>query len=227
MKLILFDIDGTILDTGRVGFRAINDVMRRRYGVSCAMEGVEAAGRTDPAILRDIFRINLGREISKKEAEEVFEEYTTTLRVIIQKSKNSTIMPGVRELLTVLSTTSGYVMGIATGNIQAAALIKLSHHGLDSFFPFGGFGSDSEDRSEVIRIAIERGKGHLKGQAKYERVIVVGDTHHDILCARAAGAKVVAVATGIHSQEELRRYNPDHLLPDLSDTDNVLAALSS
>jgi HAD superfamily hydrolase (TIGR01549 family) len=227
MKLILFDIDGTILDTGGAGFRAINAVIRRRYGVACAMEGIEAAGRTDPSILRDIFRINLGREISKNEVDEVFEEYTNALKVEIQKSQNSMVMPGVRELLTVLSTASGYVIGIATGNIEAAAQIKLSHSALDSFFPFGGFGSDSEDRNEVIRIAIERGKRHLNGHKNYERVIVVGDTHHDILCARAAGAKVVAVATGIHPQEQLRLYNPDHLLPDLSDTKRVLEALSS
>ena len=224
--LLLFDIDGTLLQSGRAATKAINAVFRRRYAVENAMDGVAAAGRTDPAILRDMFLHNLGREYTPQEAASVFEEYVAELERELERESSLWVLPGVERLLRGLAAAPGVVLGLATGNVEPGAWIKLRAAGLDGYFRFGGFGSDCPVRSGLVRTAIRRAAERLEESGRtITRVVVVGDTTHDIVHGRAAGAEVAAVATGAHSARELARCGPDHLFPDLSDTEAFVKAL--
>jgi phosphoglycolate phosphatase-like HAD superfamily hydrolase len=222
MKLLLFDIDGTILLSGGAATRAANRAFKKIYGIPNVMDGIKPDGKTDPIILREMFHKGLERDFLPEEAIRVFKEYLLFLREEIVDSEGFRIMPGIPEVLKALSKREGVIMGIATGNIEEGAWIKLSHAGLESYFKFGGFGSDSEDRGQLIRTAIERGKAIVKHNGEFERVFVIGDTPFDIVHGREAGAKTVAVATGSYSAHDLYMYDPDHLFEDLSDVDSVL-----
>ena len=223
MKLILFDIDGTILLTGGAAVRAVNRAFEKLFGIPNAMDGIRADGKTDPIILREIFHKNLGRDFQPEEASIVYKEYVLFLRDEITDSTGFRIMPGITQLIKTLSSIQeGVTLGLATGNIEEGARIKLRRSGLDSYFKFGGFGSDSEERNQLIRIAIERGKDLLGYKQEFEAAFVIGDTPFDIVHGRDAGAKVVAVATGSYSARELEKYDPDFLFEDFSDFKSVL-----
>ena len=157
MKLLLFDIDGTILLTGGAGTRAANRAFEKIHGVGDAMAGIDAAGKTDPLILREMYGNGLSRDYSDDEAEELYGEYVLFLEEEIENCRID-IMPGIPYLLDRLSSRTDVMLGIATGNIERVARIKLRKSGLDSHFSFEGFGSDSGSREALIRVAIERGK---------------------------------------------------------------------
>lgn len=222
MKLVLFDIDGTMINTGGAALRAVNSVFLTLYGVPDAIDGIRAAGRTDPAILMDIFRKHLGRDYEPPEAARVFGLYIEQLTAQIDAAGGYLVLPGIPELLRELAARSGLALGIATGNIERGARVKMGPSGLMGFFGFGGYGSDSEDRDVVVAMAIERGRALMPAGETLEEVFVIGDTHLDILSARASGARTVAVATGIETAAELEAHGPDHLFEDFSLTDSVL-----
>jgi phosphoglycolate phosphatase-like HAD superfamily hydrolase len=222
MKLILFDIDGTILLTGGAAVRAVNRAFEKLFVIPNAMDGIRADGKTDPIILREIFYKNLGRDFQPEEASIVYKEYVLFLRDEITDSRGFRIMPGITQLIKTLSIQEDKALGLATGNIEEGARIKLRRSGLDSYFKFGGFGSDSEERNQLIRIVIERGKNLFNHKQEFEAAFVIGDTPFDIIHGREAGAKVVAVATGSYSTRELEKYDPDFLFEDFSDLKSVL-----
>jgi len=222
MILVLFDIDGTILLSGGAAVRAVNRAFSNIYGVENAMDGIRADGKTDPMILGEIFNKRLGRDFTREEASRVFNEYVFFLREEITNSEGFRIMPGVPELLNVLTQRMDLVLGVATGNIQQGAQIKLERAGLDSNFKFGGFGSDSEDRGKLIRVAVERGEKVVNHNREFENFFVIGDTPFDIVHGRAAGGKTVAVATGSYSVDDLAEYSPDYLFENFSDFQAVL-----
>ena len=221
MKLLLFDIDGTILLTNGAGTRAANRAFEKIYGHPGAMDGVDAAGKTDPLILREMFRNMLSRSYADDEAEKLFEEYVIFLEEEVGNSPID-IMPGIPYLLEKLSSREDLMLAIATGNIERGARIKLRRAGLDGHFKTGGFGSDSWNREELIRVAIERAKGLLTAGEDFERIYVIGDTPHDIVHGRATGAVTVAVATGRYSAAELSEHEPDHIFEHLADYEKVV-----
>lgn len=221
MKLLLFDIDGTILLTDGAGTRAANRAFEKLYGLNDAMAGIDAAGKTDPLILREMFRNTLSRDYTPDEAEEIYREYVLYLREEIKISRID-IMPGIPALLENLSLRSDMILGIATGNIEHSAWIKLRQSGLDRYFRLGGFGSDSPHREVLIRKAIERAGNLLNHTGDIEKVFVIGDTPFDIIHGRAAGAVTVAVATGGYTTKELKRHEPDHLFDHLEDLGSVI-----
>lgn len=221
MKLLLFDIDGTILLTNGAGTRAANRAFEKIYGHAGAMDGVDAAGKTDPLILREMFGNSLSRDYTAEEAEELFGEYVIFLEEEVAKSSID-IMPGIPYLLDNLSMRKDVFLGIATGNIEHGARIKLKRAGLDGYFRSGGFGSDSWNREELVRAAIRRAKGLLTDGNDFERIFVIGDTPHDIVHGRATGAVTVAVATGRYSAAELLEYKPDYIFEHLADYENVI-----
>lgn len=221
MKLLLFDIDGTILLTNGAGTRAANRAFEKIYGLKDAMAGIDPAGKTDPLILREMFRNTLLRDYTSEEALQIYTEYVASLKDEIKKSRID-IMPGIPALLEKLSVRSDMILGIATGNIEEGAWIKLKESGLHIFFRLGGFGSDSPDREALIRKAIERAGGHVNRAGHFKKVFVIGDTPFDIIHGRAAGAVTVAVATGGYTREELKEHKPDHLFDHLEDLDNVI-----
>jgi len=224
--ILLFDIDGTLLISGGAGNRALNRAFQERYGIFKVMKSITPDGKTDPAIVREIFQIKLQREPGIREREELQNAYLHYLSEEIQTSSGYRLLPGVLPLLEEAGRRSGLILGLLTGNWEQGAEIKLGRSHLKRFFPFGGFGSDAEDRGEIARLAVCRGREYAGEMVPEDRIFVIGDTLHDIRCARAAGVRAIAVATGSASVEDLALHQPDHVLKDLSAHDSFLALIS-
>ncbi|HEY7534419.1 MAG TPA: HAD hydrolase-like protein [Thermodesulfobacteriota bacterium] len=222
MKLLLFDIDGTLILTGGAGTWAVNRAFEKIYGIRNAMDGVRPEGKTDPAILSEIFHKTLGRNPLAEEVNTIFKDYIIFLRDAVVVSQGYSVMPGINNLILALSKRDDLIQGIATGNIAEGAWIKLERAGLNSYFKFGGYGSDSEDREELIRISIERGKRLINHGGEGEKVFVIGDTPLDIIHGKAVGANTVAVATGSYSVSDLDKYEPHCVFENFLDFESVL-----
>jgi phosphoglycolate phosphatase-like HAD superfamily hydrolase len=228
MKLVLFDIDGTLVNTGGAGYRALSRAIGSFVGVDDGLSGMSLDGKTDQLIVKEAFDL-LGVEFeSEFDAQtHIFEAYLVNLDEELERGKAKyRVLPGVRELVVHLSGDTDFILGLATGNIEAGARLKLENAGLNPFFRFGGFGSDSENRTELIRAGIRRGLARLR-EDDFESVYVVGDTIRDIVHGHEAGARVVAVATGSYSVEELKTNDPDLVVPDLTHSEEVLGFLLS
>jgi phosphoglycolate phosphatase-like HAD superfamily hydrolase len=221
-KVLLFDIDATLLKTGYAGLRALDRAFERLYGVHEATKGIRPAGKTDPSIIREMLAGSAPSLDPDREIPRVVELYLEYLGKEVEVSPGFQVMPGVPELLEALSRIPQLVLGIATGNLEEGAYIKLRRAGLGSYFSFGGFGSDSENRTEVVLKAIRRAKDHLNGEVPSDSIYVIGDTPRDILHAKEAGVRTVAVATGSSDTGELSRYDPDYLFEDFSVTSRVV-----
>jgi len=221
-KVLLFDIDATLLKTGHAGLRALDRVFEELYEVPQATEGLRPAGKTDPLIIRELLEGNVPNLDPVQEIPRVVNLYVEYLGQEVEVSAGFQVMPGVPELLEALSRISRIVLGLATGNLEQGAYIKLRRAGLGSYFSFGGFGSDSENRTEVVLAAIRRAEDHMKQEVPLDSVYVIGDTPRDILHAKEAGVRTVAVATGSSDADELSRYDPDYLFEDFSQTNRVV-----
>lgn len=192
MRIVLFDIDGTLILSGGAGLRALRHVFHARYGIPDAVDGIEFHGRTDPQIVESISRTVLGRSLDEAETAALTGDYLRALDEFLEGNRYR-VLDGVTELLEALSARDDVLLGLATGNVEPGAWAKLRRGGLDRYFSFGGFGSDSPDRDTLTRLAVERGRQRTGPRTP---AIVVGDTIHDVRSARAAGADCLAVATG-------------------------------
>jgi phosphoglycolate phosphatase len=221
-RAVLFDIDGTILVTGGAGGAAWQRSFREAYGVEANVADHTDAGMTDPQIAEIVFREVLGREGSPEERAKAIAGYLRHLPETVAGSAGYRVMPGVEELLDRL-IDAGVLLGLVTGNIEAAAHIKLSRAGLNRFFSFGGYGSDSDDRTELTKAALRRAAlvsgGALSPSAAGgdPTCFAVGDTPRDVKAGHGAGIKVVGVATGSYSVEDLRDAGADWALEDVTD----------
>jgi phosphoglycolate phosphatase-like HAD superfamily hydrolase len=195
--LYLFDIDGTLLHAHGSGRGAFDAVMEAQHGVTNACEGMRFGGKTDPALVDEIFAARLGRAPTDGERAAFLAAYVPVLRDSLARN-GVEIIPGVVAALDYLASQP-VVLGLATGNIRAGADAKLCAAGLGGRFVVGGFGSDASLRAELVAVAIRRGRE----MGATGEVVVVGDTIHDIAAARANGATVVAVATGADPAEKL------------------------
>jgi phosphoglycolate phosphatase len=222
-RLLLFDVDGTLVLSGGAGARSVDEAFARLFGVAGAMARCQPHGKTDPAIFQEVARTHLGRTLTPAESDAIAEAYLNALAREVPASPGYEVMPGVSALLEALAADPRMVLGLATGNLEEGARIKLARAGLDRFFAFGGYGSDDEDRVRLVRIAVARGARRAGRSFPPEAIVVIGDTGRDIAAARGAGVRCVAVATGPSSAEELARHAPDALLPDLSDIDAFLS----
>lgn len=216
MKLLLFDIDGTLMHTFRAGMRAADRAFEKLFGIENAMDGIRTDGLTDPLILRMMFDNVFKREFRSEESESFYLEYIKFLDEELNALERINVLPGVPGLLDELSGRQDCVLALGTGNIEEGAWIKLRYAGLNSYFNTGGFGSDSEKRNELINIGIKKASKTYNYGADFSEVYVIGDTPHDILHGKTAGAITVGVATGNYSMEELKETGPDYLLPDLT-----------
>jgi len=224
-KLLLFDLDWTLIYTGGAGLRALNRSFETLFQIPEAMKKVSPDGKTDPAICREMIRVHLNREPAEGEIAKLCRGYLDQLAVEIPGSPGYRILPGIPVLLEKLSTLDGILMGLGTGNLEEGAKIKLAPAGLMKYFRFGGFGSDAEERPVVLRTGAKRGEA-LLGKAMAPRdVIVIGDNIRDVQAGKAIGATTVAVATGPMTFDELAATEPDHIFHDLSDTSVVLKVL--
>jgi phosphoglycolate phosphatase len=226
MYLILFDIDGTLVLTGRAGWRAMNRACAAEVGHDEAMRGVEFAGRTDWSILRDVMA-NHGTPLERPLLERLNRRYVAHLAEEIQLPGTGVkdVMPGIRELIAALERRDDVALGLLTGNFVDGARIKLDYFDLWKHFPVGAFGGDSADRNELVPVAIQRAREAGIADVEPSRVIVIGDTPNDVECARAAGARAVAVATGSYTVDQLRETGPEVVFKDLSDTAAFLQLL--
>jgi phosphoglycolate phosphatase-like HAD superfamily hydrolase len=226
-NLVLFDIDGTLVLTGGAGLRAMTRAFERVVGHARALEGIPVAGRTDWIILSDAVR-RVGGELDHELFHRLRDEYLARLREEIELPGHGVkaVMPGVRELLARLHGRDDVWLGLLTGNFVEGARIKLEHFDLWKYFRCGAFGDDAADRNLLVPYAVERARqGGLPAIAP-DRVLVVGDTPHDVACALAAGAVPVGVATGGSSVDDLRRSGADIVFEDLSDAEAFCTLLT-
>ncbi len=221
-KLILFDIDGTLLLTGGAGKRAFNRVFFELFRIEGAWQGIHPDGRTDPSLIRELFEKNLGRAPRGDEMPRIIQTYTHAMGEALHEAENFRLMPGVHELLTELRSRDFGLLGLATGNFEATAYQKLARADLREFFSFGGFASDHPDRLQLTRIAVERGRQALGRWLDPEEIFLVGDTVHDIRCAQCLSLTTVAVATGSTPREVLAAARPDFLFDDLKGLEEIL-----
>ena len=225
MRLFLFDIDGTLIKSGGAGRKSLDATFKEFYGLDNASKGIDPHGKTDPIIMREIFMKKLGRKPSDYELNKVFGRYLDYLEHFISKLDGYEVLPGVPQFLETLIKRNS-LLGLATGNVERGAKIKLAPSGLLKYFSFGGYSSDSEIRTEIVRIAIERGKRKAAQMGeKVSYIYVVGDTHHDIICAKEVNAISVAVATGVYSEEKLLEYSPDFVFKNFSNIEELIFKL--
>lgn len=196
--LYLFDIDGTLLHAHRSGRDAFDAVFAAQHGIADASEGIRYGGKTDPAIIEEIFAARLGRPPTTAEAAAFLDAYLPRLRALLD-THGVEVLGGVVDALGFLRARDGVVLGVATGNVRAGAEAKLAAGKLDAWFACGGYGCDSHVRAELVARAIERGRA----LRDVREVVVVGDTIYDIAAARACGAAVCAVATGSDPPDRL------------------------
>lgn len=224
--LILFDVDGTLLLSGRAGLRAMTRAFQETFNITDAFQGQHFGGRTDSYLVSSALRA-AGLPDTPEQHERFRQAYVPLLAEEIQQpgTGHKGLMPGARELLEALHDFDELHLALLTGNYRDAAEIKLQHFELWDFFEWGAFSDDAADRNLLVPIACSRAETYDIPTEAIERVIVIGDTPHDIECARVAGAKSIAVATGGFTVDQLKEFGADEVLPDLSDTQKVLELL--
>ena len=215
VRLVLFDVDGTLVHTGRAGSRAFGKAMASEFQVSENVEKVRFGGRTDFSLARELFGHH-GIPATPENFRRFFERYVFWLDHLCAGT-NGEICRGVPEFIRDLQALPNPPrLGLLTGNIRLGADIKLRRYGLWELFETGGFADDSEDRNHIAVAALERGRHVLGGSLHGGEVVVVGDTPHDIRCGKHIGAKVLAVATGGATLDELQHHKPDWAVEDLT-----------
>lgn len=227
MLLVLFDIDGTLVNVRHDVTRGVvRDVALRGLGDASVADGVELHGKTDRQIMLELCATAGLPEHTTADACTLMERVLMEHWGRCLDETTVDVLPGVQELLAHMATIPDVRLGLLTGNLEAAARLKLAPHALNRFFPYGAYGSDAVDRNLLPPVALRRATEHDGHPHSYERSVIIGDSHRDIACARAWGVRAVAVATGILDAEELRRHRPDALLADLADVGAVLAAVT-
>ncbi len=228
--LVLFDIDGTLVDTAGAGRVALQESFRSVFDldeIAGAVSRVRFGGKTDPAIISELAR---EAEIPAGEIEARYtrlqEAYLAALRAELKRlDPRRRVMPGVRPLLELLAGRPDVLLGLVTGNIEEGARAKLEAFGLNRYFVDGGFSSDHPERNEIARIAHQRLSRRAGFRFPADRVMIVGDTELDIACARANGFRAIAVESGFVPRERLLAAGPDALFADLTDAGPVLASM--
>lgn len=226
MKLVLFDVDGTLLTVSGAGRRALDQALRDVYGTAGPIDAYDFRGGTDPQIVRDLLRLaSVGDEAIDAGEAALYRRYEALLEAEVGDGRGVSVYPGVRELVGALVARADAVVGLLTGNIEAGARIKLRPTGLWPYFRLGAYGSDDADRTRLPGVAAGRAEALLGRAFGGPDTVIIGDTPRDIGCARAFGARAIAVATGWHTAEDLAAHRPDRVFVDFSDQELALAAI--
>lgn len=227
-RLILFDIDGTLLSAQGAPRRAFTTAMQQVFGTAGPIDGHPFDGKTDPQIARELLHL-AGRTDAQVDADlpRLWEVYISELDKRLSAPDHETrVYPGVRDLLTELERrTNEQLLGLLTGNIHQGALRKLSSAGIASEFRVGAFGSDCERRDGLPEIAVGRALEQTGIHFRERDVVIIGDTPADVTCGQSLCVRTVAVATGRYSVDELRAAGAEHVFTDFADTARVLDAL--
>ena len=221
-RLILFDIDGTLIDSAGAGIAALNQALEDLTGVKDGFNGIDCAGKTDIQIIKEAcekFDLKADNGLIPR----FVERYLPHLESHVRVRNGGHVKAGIYALLQGLQWRGNHALGLLTGNIQEGARLKLQPHSLNEFFTFGAFGDDHEDRNQLLPIAVGRYSEQTGRAVDFSHCLIVGDTPRDVECARIHGARSLAVATGRrHSVDDLERSGADLTLPDLSETEFVL-----
>lgn len=213
---VLFDIDGTLLITGGAGAGSWRLAFDELYGIPADIGQFTDTGMTDPDVGRRTFEAVLHRPPERKEFARLLERRLHYLHKTVEESTDYRVLPGVHELLPRL-LEEGYLLGLVTGNVEAAAHVKLHRAGLNRFFSFGGYGSDSSERAEITRTALKRASLVYGETLSPEQAIAVGDTPRDVEGAHAAGIACIGVGSHHFSVEELRAAGADYAVGSLEE----------
>jgi phosphoglycolate phosphatase-like HAD superfamily hydrolase len=214
--LLLFDIDGTLLQVDDATRQAMNKAFSELFGLKNPQQNVPFAGRTDLGIFKDVALTLLGRPLSGEELKQVADRYLELLPEELDR-REFRLMPGVTQLLPVLAARKEIILGLETGNLESAAYMKLKRGGMDRYFSLGGFGSDSEDRAELVRKGVERARNLNHGSILDDNIFLIGDSPYDIIAGRKAGINTIGVCTGHADRNILLAESPSYVLSDLSD----------
>jgi phosphoglycolate phosphatase len=218
VRLILFDIDGTLIDSGGAGTRSLDLALKELFSIDKAFEGISMAGKTDTQIIRE--GLSKHRIPEDGSVENVIRSYLKHLKNEINNERKH-VKPGIYETLDKLMPLQDTGLGLLTGNLEQGARIKLRPFGLNEYFPSGAFGSDDEDRNNLLPIAVSRFEGLSRMKIEMHDCVIVGDTPRDVECAHIYGAACIGVATGPYAADDLIKAGADYVLEDLSDHQTV------
>ncbi|HET6684819.1 MAG TPA: HAD family hydrolase [Gaiella sp.] len=213
---LLFDVDGTLIDSGGAGARSWKLAFDELYGIPADIGEFTDTGMTDPDVGRQTFEAVLDRKPSDEEFAKLLERREHYLHQTVAESEGYRVLPGAEELLRKL-LVDGYLLGLVTGNLEASAHIKLHRAGLNRYFSFGGYGSDSPDRNEVTRVALRKAALVYGAPLEAQQAIVIGDTPHDVSSAHAAGIECVGVASHEFDVDQLRDAEADWVIESLAE----------
>lgn len=214
-KLLFFDIDGTILLTHGAGRRVVESALSDTFGRQIVTTGIPFGGKTDPQILTEVLTLH-EIEASEENILKAGKSYMEGMMQVMPEAYCE-VLPGIPALLEDLAKREDVELALLTGNFEPMAYLKLQKAGLEGYFRYGAFGSDHSDRNELPAIGIKRAESHTHQTYAPQNIHVIGDTPKDIECARKAGWRVVAIATGHYSPDDLVRFEPDLLLDSLHD----------
>jgi phosphoglycolate phosphatase-like HAD superfamily hydrolase len=219
-KLLLFDIDGTILSAHGAPKKAMSTVLGRRYSAFNYDQGYDFSGRTDPQIVEHLLEFD-DREFSENLVKDILEEFCIELEKEMVNGQKPKIHPGVENLIEDLGNTNSVYLGLVTGNVSKGAKIKLEAAALQEYFAVGGFGDDSKDRNDLPPIAQKRAEKHFNQSFHSNDIWIIGDSKYDIVCAQTNNLRCLAVSTGKTCREKLEAANPEFLVNDLSDSEKI------
>jgi phosphoglycolate phosphatase-like HAD superfamily hydrolase len=219
MRLILFDIDGTLIDSGGAGVRSLDLALKELFSIENGFHGISMAGKTDTQIIKEAITKHGLSDNGTVEA--VTRAYLGFLREEINNDRKH-VKPGIYAVLEELKPLQDLGLGLLTGNIEQGARIKLEPFRLNDYFPTGAFGSDDEDRNNLLPIAVKRFKTLFRQEIDIKNCIIVGDTPRDVECAHIYGAMCIGVATGPYSFDDLIEAGADYVAEDLSDRNSLL-----
>ena len=222
-KVLLFDIDGTLVLSGGAGLRAMSRAFERVYGVADALKNLNLAGRTDSSIIEDALRAS---DLQADGLDEFKSVYFELIEEEIRRPlPGKRVMSGVETLIPELAGRPHLALGLLTGNWEMSGRIKLAHFGLSGYFPFGAFADDSGQRDRLLPFALRRAERLSGERIRPQQAIIIGDTPADILCGKPHGAVTVGIGAAHYSIDQLREYEPDALFESLEPTAELLDLL--
>ena len=225
MRLVLFDIDGTLITDGGAARNAYRAALARVYGFDGDLTRYDFSGRTDPQITTMVLRdFGLGDDAIERRMPELWDAYIDGLVVNATRDRVREL-PGIRALLDVLLAREDILLGLLTGNIERGARIKLEPPSLNRYFAFGAFGSDSADRAALPPIAVERASRIERHPFRGRDVVIIGDSIYDIRCGIPHDATSIAIASGKTPAEKLRAENPHHFFESAEETSAILNSI--
>jgi len=225
-KLILWDIDGTLIVSHGAGVRAMELALTKRFGVTCDLRSIDWAGRTDTWITGEVFR-HVGLPDTPQNAHDYLEAYLELLPKELRDGPQGQVLPGVFELLETLHHRTDVAQGLLTGNLRRGAEFKLTHYQVWHYFEFGAFADDSPRRNDLGPHALRRAREKHAVEFSPADTFIIGDTPHDIECGKVIGAKTIAVATGRYTVEELQAHAPTAVFKDFADTADFLRVVDA